>query len=135
MPKVKGPLFSLEAHGTLNDTLTYQDINARPVVKANNFPTYRRSDDQGEIRDTFSWAIYVWHKLHPLTQQLWRDHTDPQLLTGYKAFMSSFLNRTYIWLNQFQFPDKQGFCGVGDYTVANLITGGPFLYSGSEPFS
>jgi len=134
MPKVKGPLFSLEAHGTLAGCLTYQDINAKPVVKSCRFKTPNRTEQQAAIRDTFSWAVSVWHALHQTTKQLWYDYKDTKSLVGYAAFMNTFLHRTYLMLWQFETPAQDGFCLVGDYTTGDLIAGGPYLESGSDPF-
>ena len=131
MVKVKGPLFSLEAHGTLDDTLTYESGKYGYYVKANNFPTYSRSPAQGVIRDTFNWCISIWHALPSETKQYWHDHEDYQGLIGYASFMSYMLKRTYLAVFQYESPPNFGFCITGNHIVGEFFTGGGYLVPGT----
>ena len=47
MPKVKGPLMSMEASGTLGDTITF---DRRGFVRQRVIPTNPQSDAQGNVR-------------------------------------------------------------------------------------
>lgn len=127
MPKLRGPLFSLEARGTLGDCLTYQEISGVPIVKANRFPTYSRTDAQDDVRDTFSWASLTWLNLHAPKKTTWQNYTNYRGLSGYKAFMDQFLRRTYLVIFQFELPPDIGFCVVGNHYVGEFTVGGAFL--------
>ena len=134
MVKVKGPLFSLEAHGSLADCLTYQDINNDQCVKSLRFPTYRRSDAQALVRDTFSWAAASFFRLHCSKRTKWKEFTDYKGLTGYASFMHYMLKRTYLPAWQFAIPPDTGWCISGNEVTAEFLVGGghiPPLY----PFS
>lgn len=127
MAKVRGPLFSLDAHGSIGNCLTYQDINSQPCVKSLNFPTYTRSTEQGVVRDIFAWCAQVWNQLHSLKQTEWRAYTDYKKLVGYASFMHYMLKRTHLPIWQFELPPNQGFCTVGNHNVGEFIVGGGYM--------
>jgi len=127
MVKLRGPLFSLEASGSLANCLIYQTVNNLPVCRALTFPTYSRSDAQDDVRDTFSWACGIWVLLHDVKQEAWKNYVDYQGLYGRKAFMSTFLKRTYLGLWQFELPPDQGFCTTGNHNVGEFFVAGGFL--------
>jgi hypothetical protein len=127
MVKVKGPCFSLEAHGSLADCLTYQDVNSKPVVKSLRFPTYRCSPAQAAVRDTFSWATLVWRSLPIEKRNQWAAYKDIEKLVGYAAFLSQFLRRTYQPIWQFELPPSTGFCVTGNFNVDEAYSGGAYL--------
>ena len=130
MVKVRGPLFSIEASGSLADCLTYQNVNNQPVVKALRFPTYRRTDAQDEVRDIFSWAGEVWAEMHDPKKIEWRNYTDYKGLVGRASFMHYMLKRTHIPVWQFELPPDQGFCTVGNHLVGKFLAGGGFMTPG-----
>jgi hypothetical protein len=127
MPVVRGPLFSMEAHGTLNGVLTYQQRGSKSVVKSNLFATPSDTDAQLAIRDVFSWAVEIWNDMHEITQALWLDQHDAKELTGYASFMNRFLSRHYAGLWQFEAPPDFGFCLVGNHLVDEFAVGGGLL--------
>lgn len=84
MSKVVGPLFSLDARGTIAKTITY-GINqygnwVRRIVKRK----YTRSDAQDFIRDWFKWGIDVFKDMSQEERFLWN-----LALTNYKKYGSS----------------------------------------------
>ena len=127
MTEVKGPLFSLEAHGMLGDVLVYQMVNGKAVVKANTFPTYSRTDPQDLNRDIFSWCSALFYTLHQDTQNLWRNYRNNEGLVGHSAFMQQMLKRTHQPIWQFEAPPYHGFCITGNHIVGEFLTGGDFI--------
>ena len=127
MPVVKGPLFSMEAHGTLNGVLTFAQRGPASVVKSNLFSEPSCSDKQKIVRDVFYWAVSVWNDLPPKTQALWLAQHDSKDLTGYASFMNAFLRRYYLGIWQFEAPPYSGFCLVGNHLVGEFAVGGGFL--------
>ncbi len=121
---VRGPLFSLEASGSLAQCITYQTINGIPVVKSLRFSTYIRTDAQDEVRNTFSWVVDMWINLHEEKKDQWRAYTNAKLLTGYKAFMDQFLRRTYLGIWQFELPPDKGYCITNNHLVDEFTVGG-----------
>lgn len=131
MARVRGPLFSLEAHGSIAGAITYQDINSKPIVKSLRFPTYRRSTEQGIIRDTFSWCAHIWVIMHQQKHVEWKNYRDYKGLVGYASFMHYMLKRTHLPVWQFELPPDQGFCTVGNHYVGEFNVGGGYWPSGS----
>lgn len=130
MARVVGPLFSLEAHGSIGECLTYQDINGKPIVKALRFPTYRRSDAQGVVRDTFSWCSHLWAIMHEPKKDEWRAWKDAKGLVSYASYMNYMLRRTHLLVWQFEVPPDTGFCIVGNHLVAEFGVGGGYMTPG-----
>ncbi len=128
---VRGPLFSLEAHGSMADCITYQEINNQPIVKSLRFPTYRRSTEQGIVRDIFSWSAIIWRQMHDSKHTTWRNYTDYKLLVGYASFMHYMLKRTHLPIWQFELPPNQGFCTVGNHNVGDFFVGGGYWQPGT----
>lgn len=63
MAKLKGPLFSIEARGTIGDALTFQSVKGINRVGIKNIPTDRRSDSQLKVRLDYAYAITLWQAL------------------------------------------------------------------------
>lgn len=131
MVLVKGPCFSLEAHGSLADCITYITTQGYYVVKSLKFPTYHCSPAQETVRDTFSWAASLWAQMHLPKKTDWRNYKDYKLLVGYASFMHYMLKRTHLNIWQFELPPDTGFCTVGNHIVGEFLTGGGYRTPGS----
>ncbi len=73
MAKLKGPLFSVDAHGTLAGALTY---SKRKIVKQVRFQKKQKdsvSVDRATNRTYFQEGIADWHTLTSGQQQEWND--------------------------------------------------------------
>lgn len=127
MVKLRGPLFSVEAKGSIARCITYQTINRQPVGKSLRFSTYSRTSAQDDVRDVFSWSASTWFALHEPKKEAWRQWEDIKKLKGYQAFMNSFLNRTWLGIWQFELPPDIGFCVVGNHYTGDFDTGGGFM--------
>ena len=127
MVKLRGPMFSLEAHGSIGNCLTYQDINGWPCAKSLRFMTYRRSDAQAVVRDIFAFGAQLWNALHDPKKDKWNAYKDYLKLTGYKSFISYYLKRSHLALWQFELPPSTGFCITGNHNVADFIAGGGIM--------
>lgn len=62
MAKVKGPLFSLSAHGKLADTLVYMDWKGIDDVRQYVIPANPKTAGQQQQRGYFTNAIDAWHE-------------------------------------------------------------------------
>ena len=61
MAKVKGPLFSLSAHGKIADTLVYMDWKGIDTVRQYVIPANPKTAGQQTQRGYFGNAISAWH--------------------------------------------------------------------------
>lgn len=91
MAKLKTPLLSLDAHGSLSDSLTFQrrpgDTTARkkptPSQPHTLLQTYHRWDYQD--------GIFYWKELSTAHKQQWRLDAAPHHMTGFAYFMRWYL--------------------------------------------
>lgn len=128
MAKVIGPLFSLEASGSIANALIYQQLRDTFYVRGLTFYPETRSDSQDEVRLTFSWASGIWANLHQEKKDVWDDTTGVNGMTGYLLFMNYMLKRTYLTLWQFELPPDIGFCITGNHNVDEFGVGGIYMY-------
>jgi len=127
MTRLHGPMFSVVAEGTFGEVITYQRAFNKPVSKANRFPTYRRSPEQAQVRNTLAWAVSMWHALHGEKKAKWNQEIDYKGLRGYQYFIRTFLKQTYAEEYQFELPPRHGFCITGNHITGEFFTGGAFL--------
>jgi len=126
MVKATGPCFSLDAHGTLANAITYQKLPTTRIVRRKPKPLYTRTTGQNTVRNTHAKATEKWHELLAIQQDLWKAYTDGNGNSGYQAWMSQWVHRTLENLFQYKVPPNHGYCLVGEYKVGELITGGVF---------
>jgi hypothetical protein len=88
MPKVDGPLFSLEASGTFDKLITYQRYKGGTRVIAKPKPTNSPSDKQLCNRFVMKRLRADWANQSPETKQYWNQQAQINgLLSGYNAFI------------------------------------------------
>ena len=84
MVKVVGPLFSIEAHGTLGDILSYQRGFGKHRVTVK--PDHRDAETEAQLeqRTKFQTAVAYWHTLTPPQKAEYTATADPMQMTGYQ---------------------------------------------------
>lgn len=108
MAKLKNPLLSLDAKGTLGDALTYQDTIAPKVVRKKPIPAYRRTLAQAYQRWDYEDAIARWHTLSEATKAAWRAVGSRKHMTGFAAFMSDYLKTLPELLGRWTLDERVG---------------------------
>jgi len=126
MVKVRGPLHSTDARGTLADTITYQKSLNQMSAKSCRFKKYSRSALQARDRNWLTWSILKWRDLPVGTKQLWYDFLDFKGLQGYHSYMRTFLGRTHAFIFQYEAPPYYGYCIVGNHYVGQFVVGGEY---------
>jgi len=71
MAKVRGPLMSLRASGTLGSTLTYQQRASGSVVYSRTVPYDTKHPFQMAIRGYVTQAVEYWQKMSPEYKTKW----------------------------------------------------------------
>ena len=89
MSKLKTPLFSLEAHGSIGDALTIQGRNRGSFARKKPIPTDPETDLQLAWRQVYRDAVASWNSLTPEEKEAWRGVCPG--LTAYQCFMRSEL--------------------------------------------
>ena len=91
MPKVKGPLFSISAHGTMKGAITFQGSPSGPRVQ--KVPRHRdmRTAAQTSWRDFFVVGVTSWHELDAGSKAYYNTLAKGQGMTGYNLYMKLYL--------------------------------------------
>lgn len=87
MPKVRGPLFSLAASGTLQKRLTFQDTAQVQTVRFNPERRHPRSPLQIMHGQRVADCRAAWRALPPATKAEWGAHITYTHMTGPALFM------------------------------------------------
>lgn len=91
MGKTKGPLFSVDAKGTIGKALTYQGGMAGKYVKGYNKPGGTPSSSQLLIRQQVARAVNRWKNLTDWEKTQWNYYKDGNGLQGYHAFIRRYM--------------------------------------------
>jgi len=90
--KTKNPVFSLGAHGTISDALTFQRRSGVDFVRTKPIPQDRYSLPQAYHRWDYQDYAYLWHFQTPAEVAVWRASGARQGITAFNAFMRDRLN-------------------------------------------
>ena len=87
MAVLTGPLFSLEAHGSLGDVITYARIGRTNYSKAHFTPANPQSDKQIRRRVMTGWLTKTWAGLSDLEKSNFNDMATSWNLSPYHAWL------------------------------------------------
>ena len=87
MAKPTGPLLSLDASGTIAETLTFSKWKGRNYIRQRVIPANPQSTEQTKTRNAFTWASDLWKNLPSLGIAPWDRFAAGQVLSGRNAFM------------------------------------------------
>lgn len=103
MVVVHGPCFSIDASGTLADTLTFTKWKGRNVVRERVIPSNPRSGPQTGMRSMMSFLSKIWDGLTEANKATWEDLADATVITEFNAFTAFNMKR---W-RSFKTPSKE----------------------------
>ena len=91
MAKTKGPLFSLEAHGSIKKTISYSSRKSGSMARNYNKPTRTPSHKQRGRRRIVEFLVAQWQAMSDATKDTWRDNAEGKRLgiTGYQYFLKA----------------------------------------------
>lgn len=87
MAKPTGPLLSLDASGTIADTLTFSRWRGIGYVRQRVIPSNPQSVAQTQTRSVFTWASNMWRTAPSLARAPWTRFAAGQALTDRNAFI------------------------------------------------
>lgn len=91
MTRLKAPLLSLEAHGTIGDTITFRRRGGITIAERKPIPTDPETTAQLTQRGAFKDAVAAWHALTEEEQAEYRALGKKVGLTGYQYFVQEYL--------------------------------------------
>jgi hypothetical protein len=91
MPKVKGPLFSLGASGTLQRTLTFNQHQTKNIVTAPRTAPMKNTPARLYHQSRVMQMINAWNGLDAPTRDAWRTRAVSMAMTGYALFWREYI--------------------------------------------
>jgi len=108
MVKVSGPAFSLDASGTIGDTLVFSKWKGRNYIRSHVVPSNPRSGGQVGMRAMFKFLTQAWAGLTDGNKATWEDRAAQLIASEFNAFLSY---NQFRWRN-FTAPSKEDPAGV-----------------------
>lgn len=101
MPELKGPLFSLEARGSVAKNLTYSKRKSGQMTRKYTKPTKEPSAKQKERRRITDFLVAQWQGMSDAQKETWNNNTERQRLgiTGYQYFLKQAQSDLYTYHN------------------------------------
>jgi hypothetical protein len=124
MARTRGPLFSVEASGSIAGAITYQ--KSIKGFSCRRMPRHldRKTAPQLAQRQRHLAGVRAWQDLLQTQKNIWIAYTDNDGNEGYHAFMSQYVHRTMIIMFQYELPPHTGYCLVGENLVGEFDVGG-----------
>jgi len=139
MPKVRGPLFSAGASGSILKTITYAKHTLCNRVIAKTFRKEQQATHGNLATGWFKKGWIVWKNqaavfnyfisnycngLITSQQDKWKRKSFAHQLNGIAYFQKLWIKRSLKGLPQFQLPPRTGFCLCGEWVCGKLTCGG-----------
>ncbi len=98
MPRLTGPLFSLDARQTLGKTIVYSAWKGLNYARLRVIPYNPKSDAQTGIRDTMTFAVLYFTKGTYVTasqKTWWNNYAEGTNQSGWNRFAKFFIAANY----------------------------------------
>lgn len=93
MAKIKGPLYSTDAQGTVGKTLSFSKFKGIPRAFKKSHPANPQTPAQQLQRSYLAEAILAWRDLDQASKQYWQQQVESKRLkmSGYNYFLSDYI--------------------------------------------
>jgi len=88
MVKIKGPMMSLDASGTLGDAVTFSKWKGRSYVRERVIPSNPKSGAQVGRRAMFIFLTKAWNALSDANKATWQELADQLVASPFSAYVS-----------------------------------------------
>jgi len=97
MVKTTGGFFSLDARGTLSDTLTGSYWKGINYIRARVIPHNPKSDPQKAIRGVLTDGVSKWRSgaISAADKLMWESYAAGQGMSGFNRFMHYYIQANY----------------------------------------
>lgn len=120
MTKLKSPLHSLGASGSIANALSFATKLKTKIVRKKPKPTDARSDLQLSWRHMYQKAVALWHALSTAEKQQWESSARRKHMTGFAYFMSQCLRPNPGIYLPLQGGTMQGNIDMASYKITTL---------------
>lgn len=93
MVKVVGPMMSLQASGTIGNTLTFAEWKGRPYVRQRVIPTNPNSAAQQGVRSMLKFLADQWSIISALDKATYTTAAEGRNISEYNQYISENLSR------------------------------------------
>ncbi len=135
MVKLVGPMFSLEASGTIGKSITYAKWKGRAYARQRVIPTNPRSASQTGMRSMFSFLSKQWTNIATVDQDTFDADAAAKDISPFNSYMALNMDR---WKNYL--PPSQTFVPAEAstpmlVTLMTLVGGEAYANIDLTPFS
>ena len=98
MPRLTGPLFSLDARQTLGKTIVYSAWKGLNYARMRVIPYNPKSPYQTSVRNTITKGVMYWQGSDYVTasqQTWWNTYAEGTNMSGFNRFMKFFVALNY----------------------------------------
>ncbi len=88
MARTKGPLFSLDASGSLDKTIVYSQWKGRSYVRRHAIPFNPKTPAQVNVRAAMTLLVAQWKTEIPAYQEEWNTYGKTLNISGFNAYVS-----------------------------------------------
>lgn len=123
MARVKGPLFSMDARGSIGKTLVYSIWKGINYVRRHSIPSNPKSAAQVSFRAMFTFLSQIWDGLTVGNKATWDTRADSLNISSFNAFMQISMD---LW-NHYKGPTKEypaAEAGVGGDAPTTTVSAG-----------
>ena len=98
MALTKGPLFSLEASGTIGNAVVFSRWKGRSYARRHAVPSNPKSVGQVSVRAAMKFLSQLWTSLSPTEQATWEERADAVNVSPFNAYCSYnlFSHRNFL---------------------------------------
>lgn len=96
MAKVKGPLFSLEASGSVAKTIVYSRWKGRQYTRQHTIPLNPQSAKQVNVRTAMTLLVAYWQTLAQAVKDLYDAEGQKVQYSGFNYFIKKGMNEYVI---------------------------------------
>jgi hypothetical protein len=87
MAKTKGPLFSLDASGSVAETIVYSKWKGRNYVRRHTIPQNPQTVKQVNVRTAMTLLVAEWQGESEGAQTAWENYAKASSLSGFNAYV------------------------------------------------
>lgn len=110
MTKIKGPLHSISASGSICDKITFSLRDSGQQVRWQKKQRDVITEARTEARTAYSNAVIAWRLLSDSEKETWKEQAIGSELTGYNLFVQEYIYN-------YSKTDVTSFFGVGVFGV------------------
>jgi len=109
MVKVRGPMISIDASGTLGDAITFSKWKGRSSVRRRVVPTNPESGPQTGRRSMFAYLTKLWDSLTAPDQATWLDRATERNVALFHGFLSVNMDNWHNFMApSYAYPPARG---------------------------